>query len=221
MIVIAAFTLIPRDLPALAIGIVLVAYWWRVMRMAVRMRQKTGSAANLVPAEPLGRALRVVWQPVVWVWVGCPLVIAWVPTPRAAFFKPLYDIPALEWAAVVVGVAAYTATRVCWKRMGKSWRMGINPAEKTSLVCTGPYAFVRHPIYALSSLLMLTTVLTVPTPLMILAAALHLLLLQWEARREEQNLRRVHGHEYEDYRSRTGRFIPRVRRGYTPSPSTP
>ena len=31
--------------------------------------------------------------------------------------------------------------------MGRSWRMGIDPAEKTSLVTRGPYRWMRHPIY--------------------------------------------------------------------------
>jgi protein-S-isoprenylcysteine O-methyltransferase Ste14 len=217
----AISTLLPHDWPALAVGLIVAAYWFRVMRMAAKMRRKTGNAANLVPAEPLGRALRIIWQPVVWTWIACPLFTAWNSNSRASLLRPIYDIPLLQWLAVAVAILAYAATRLCWKRMGKSWRMGIDPAEKTSLVFTGPYAFVRHPIYALSSALMVATVAAVPSPLMMIAAALHLLLLQWEARREEQNLCRIHGRQYEDYRSRTGRFIPRLRRGYTPSPSTP
>jgi protein-S-isoprenylcysteine O-methyltransferase Ste14 len=92
--------------------------------------------------------------------------------------------------------------------MGKSWRMGIDPDEKTVLIFTGPYAYVRHPIYALSSLLMIATVMVLPTPVMIGVAVVHLLLLQWESRREEQNLSRIHGPQYDQYRARTGRFVP-------------
>jgi protein-S-isoprenylcysteine O-methyltransferase Ste14 len=210
--------LIRCDWPALCIGLIMASYWWRVMRMAIKMRRQTGNAANLVPAEPLGRALRIIWQPVVWIWVGVPLITAWLMRPPA-LLRPIYNVPIVEWTAVVIAIAAYAATRVCWKKMGKSWRMGIDPSEKTVLIFTGPYAFVRHPIYALSSLLMVVTVVTVPSPLMMFAGMLHLLLLQWEARREEENLCRIHGQQYEDYRSHVGRFIPRLGRGYTPSTS--
>ncbi len=92
--------------------------------------------------------------------------------------------------------------------MGKSWRMGIDPNEKTPLVVSGPYAYVRHPIYALSSVLMLATMLAIPSPLMIAVGITHLLLLQWEARREEQHLIRVHGQLYQNYFDSVGRFVP-------------
>ena len=93
--------------------------------------------------------------------------------------------------------------------MGKSWRIGIDPAEKNPLIVTGPFARVRHPIYALSSILMLATAAADPAPLMLAVAAIHLSLLQLEARREENHLSRVHGPLYIDYCRATGRFLPR------------
>jgi protein-S-isoprenylcysteine O-methyltransferase Ste14 len=114
--------------------------------------------------------------------------------------------------SVLVAATALGATLVCWKKMGKSWRMGIDPAEKTGLIVTGPYAYVRHPIYALSSLLMLASVACLPTPLMIALALVHLTFLWWEARREEHHLAAVHGADYDRYRASTGRFFPRFSR---------
>jgi protein-S-isoprenylcysteine O-methyltransferase Ste14 len=105
---------------------------------------------------------------------------------------------------------AFVLTLMCWKKMGKSWRMGVDPGEKTALVVTGPFARVRHPIYALSSVLMLATVAVAPSALMIAVAAAHLLLLQLEARREEKYLASVHGEVYLDYCKKTGRFLPRI-----------
>ncbi len=213
-----AYSLLPHNWPALVVGVVVAAYWFRVMCMAIKMRRRIGRAANLIPAEPLGRALRLIWQPIVCIWVICPFCTALVPR-LPVWAAPIFDSRAVQWVGVAMAIIAYAATRICWKRMGKSWRMGIDPSEKTALVFTGPYAFVRHPIYALSSLLMLATVAVVPSPIMIVAAVLHLLLLQWEARREERHLCRVHGRQYEQYFSQVGRFIPRFRRPYSQSPS--
>ena len=117
------------------------------------------------------------------------------------------DDPSVDLAAG--GLAAFVATLVCWAKMGNAWRMGIDPNDKTQLVCTGPYAYIRHPIYALSSLLMLMTMLILPSPAMLMIGVVHLLLLQWEARREEEHLLASHGEEYRVYRARTGRFLPR------------
>jgi protein-S-isoprenylcysteine O-methyltransferase Ste14 len=129
-------------------------------------------------------------------------------TPSHRFDAPLFSSIIAQWIGVAVALFCLLATRVCWKRMGKSWRMGIDPGEKTVLIFTGPYAYVRHPIYALSSLMMIATVIVLPSPIMISIAVLHLLLLQWEARREERNLSRIHGQQYDQYCSRVGRFIP-------------
>jgi protein-S-isoprenylcysteine O-methyltransferase Ste14 len=93
--------------------------------------------------------------------------------------------------------------------------MGIDPTEQNALVLAGPYAYVRHPIYALSQIMMIATVIAIPTPLFITAGLIHLLLLQWEARREEQHLTHIHGDHYVAYCTAVGRFIPKLTR-HTP-----
>ena len=211
-----AHNLVPRDGPALVVGLVVAAYWWRVVRMAAKMRRRTGRAANFVPVESVGRVVRLVWQPVVWAWVGVPLYLAFARRP-AIGWRPVYDWELVRWSAAGVVAGGYAATRVCWRRMGKSWRMGIDPGERTALVVTGPYAHVRHPIYALSSLMMGATVVAVPSPVLAAVGGIHLLLLQWEARREERHLARVHGPAYDVYRAGVGRFAPRFRRPAAPS----
>ncbi len=211
----ANFNILPlHDLPALVVGAIVAAYWVRVLQMAYKMRRKTGRAANLIPTEPLGRILRLVWQPVVWIWIAHPIATAFLIRVPVVM-RPLYSVPVLQWIAALIAAQAFIATRICWKRMGKSWRMGIDPSERTSLVITGPYAFVRHPIYALSSILMIATVLAVPTVLMMFIAVVHLALLQWEARREERHLSSIHGPQYDRYRATVGRFFPRSVHGYT------
>jgi len=46
--------------------------------------------------------------------------------------------------------------------------------------------------------------------LMIAAGAVHMILIQWEARREENYLLNVDRAAYEAYCLRVGRFIPRL-----------
>jgi protein-S-isoprenylcysteine O-methyltransferase Ste14 len=194
-------------LAALSIGLIVGAYWLRVLRMARKARRKTGRAANFLPPEMLGRMLRVVWIPVVAIWIAQPFVTA-IGRPDWAAIEPLFRSTALAWAAAAIVFAGFLATRACWKLMGKSWRMGIDPAEKTELVCSGPWARVRHPIYALSQLMMLATMIAIPGPVLLAAGFLHLSLLQWEARREEVHLLTLHGTAYAEYCVRVRRFFP-------------
>jgi protein-S-isoprenylcysteine O-methyltransferase Ste14 len=56
---------------------------------------------------------------------------------------------------------------------------------------------------------MAATVIAIPSPLMILTGLIHLSLLQWEARREEQYLLHAHGPLYGEYLKHVGRFMPK------------
>ena len=205
------------NLPSLIIAVILTAYWGRVVRLVYKTRKNTGHGANFAPPEPVGRLLRFIWVPLVGIWIIHPYITAFTATdhlPRP--LQPLFLSAGLSWSAAAVAALALAGTLICWKKMGKSWRMGIDPAEKTQLIFTGPYAYVRHPIYALSSLLMLATLAAVPSPLMLATAATHLLLLQWEARREENHLAAHHGQSYLDYCRQVGRFLPRSLQPYQP-----
>jgi len=185
--------------PSLIVAVTVSVYWGRVLWMAARSRRRTGQSANFLPAEKLGRALRIVWIPVIGAWIALP----WVYALRTGNYPPW------QWIGAGVVVLAFAMTWVCWKKMGTAWRMGIDPAERGRLLVSGPWAWSRHPIYALSTLMMLGTVAANPTAPMAAVAVLHLALLQWEASREEKYLAQQHGDEYRNYRARVGRFIPR------------
>ncbi|HEY4330896.1 MAG TPA: isoprenylcysteine carboxylmethyltransferase family protein, partial [Phycisphaerae bacterium] len=149
------------------------------------------------------------WIPVVVLWIFLPMLMPFVA--GLPWFLAPVGFPAgamAGWIAVAVGLAAFGMTWVCWIKMGTSWRMGIDPNERTKLVFNGPYAYVRHPIYGLSQVLMLASLAALPSPLMLLVAVLHLAFMQWEVRREEKYLVHLHGTAYADYMRRVGRFLP-------------
>jgi len=204
--------------PALAIGLIVGFYWARVIRLVLKTRRETGRTANFVPPELLGRFLRIVWYPTVTAWIVLPLIIAFDHHPPGVLV-PQYTQPLITWPAVAIAFAALYGTLICWRKMGRSWRMGIDPGEKTQLIVSGAYAYVRHPIYALSSLLMLASVTAVPTPLMVVVGMIHLAFLQWEARREERYLVQLHGDIYRLYLLNVGRFFPKAMRAYSPENS--
>ena len=208
-----ALTTAPNSWPAVIIGLILAIYWLRVLRMVVRTRATVGRAANFIPPERLGRLLRIIWIPVVVLWIILPLATPFVTgLPWALRPVAFAGGTVVGWLAVAVAAVAFALTWVCWIKMGSSWRMGIDPNERTTLVFNGPFAYVRHPIYGLSSLIMLATLAALPSPLMLLVAALHLVLIQWEVRREEKTLVLLHGPGYADYMQRVGRFVPRFHR---------
>jgi protein-S-isoprenylcysteine O-methyltransferase Ste14 len=202
----------PHHWPPLLIGLLMLAYWGSVIRMVWKTKKRVGKAGNFLPPELIGRVLRILWYPLVIVWIAHPMSIAFVrKLSRLAWpVRPMVAIHEFAAVPLALAVMAFIATLICWRKMGRSWRMGIDPNETTELIVQGPYAFVRHPIYTLSILLMLCTMVIVSTPLMLLVGVLHIVFLIWEATREERYLAHVHGEPYGRYAARTGRFIPRL-----------
>lgn len=198
------------DWPSLATGLIVLFYWGRVVKLVVKTKKLTGRAANFVPPEKLGRLLRVVWYPNVVLWVAVPLALAFA-LHRTHAPQLLWTNIAARWLAVAAAFVAYYLTLICWRKMGRDWRMGIDPDEKNTLIVSGPYALVRHPIYALQCSLAVLSFLAVPTVVVGVIALLQCLLLQWEARREERHMLGVHGGVYGDYMRQVGRFVPKGR----------
>jgi protein-S-isoprenylcysteine O-methyltransferase Ste14 len=197
--------------PAVIIGLMIGIYWLKVLQLVAKTKRTVGRAANFVPPEPLGRAIRIIWIPVVILWIFIPMLAPFIGG-HPWFFAPIPFPGAniLAWIAVIIASIAFAITWVCWIKMGTNWRMGIDPNEKTQLVFNGPYAFVRHPIYGLSQVLMLCALAAFPSPFMLIIAILHLLFMQWEVRREEKYLVQLHGTAYANYMRQVGRFVPKV-----------
>jgi len=114
----------------------------------------------------------------------------------------------VRWLAALAAVGCLLMTIRCWRRMGRDWRMDISD-RNTTLITDGLFARIRHPIYAFSIAMMIATALVLPTPLMIIVAAAHVVLMNVKARNEEAHLARMHGERYTRYVARTGRFLPR------------
>src|SRR5205085_6123495 len=111
---------LPMNWGALGIGLIVGFYWLRVLKLILKTRRQTGRNANLLPPEPLGRAIRIFWVPDVVIWITDPLLCAF-SRHLPAIFSPLFHNASIQIIAIVIALAALVATMVCWKRMGKEW----------------------------------------------------------------------------------------------------
>jgi protein-S-isoprenylcysteine O-methyltransferase Ste14 len=123
------------------------------------------------------------------------------------------DETALRVAGIVLAVAGIAATVAAQLAMGTSWRIGVDPGERTELVTHGPFAVVRNPFFAALVPTALGLALLVPSWVAIVALAGLAVALELQVRVvEEPYLLRAQGRAYADYAARVGRFVPGVGR---------
>lgn len=202
------------DVPGILLTATIWSYWIGVGAMIVRVRRHTRRVIGVVPEQQLERLMWLVWVPLVAAWC----VLPWLALQRAegpfalpAFARDPAWYSGLRWIAALVGAACLAATIKCWAHMGKDWRMAVTAEPEQALITDGLFARIRHPIYAFSILLMLCTMVVVPTPFMLAFGAVHVVLMVVKARNEERHMLARRGAEYAQYLARTGRFLPRFR----------
>lgn len=136
--------------------------------------------------------------------------------PVLALADVLEPVEALDGVAahaigIVVASGGLALTLYAQIAMGPSWRIGVDPDERTELVTGGPFAFVRNPIFAAMIPTALGLTLMVPSVLAVGGFVALVVALELQVRIvEEPYLLRVQGPAYADYAARTGRFFPGV-----------
>ena len=117
---------------------------------------------------------------------------------------------ALGFALFALGLVGTLLSQVA---MGPSWRIGVDEAEVTELVTSGPFALSRNPIFSAMVLTFTGIALLVPNAAAVAALAALVAAVEIQVRLvEEPYLLRAHGAPYADYASRVGRFAPGVGR---------
>ena len=118
-----------------------------------------------------------------------------------------------EWWRVAVSVALFAlACVISWtgaRALGRQYRFDAALNARHELVRSGPYRFVRHPIYtSMLCVLLATGVLVAPTYLLLVAVALFLAGTEIRMRVEDQLLESQFGPQFRDYQRSVPRFIP-------------
>jgi len=129
-------------------------------------------------------------------------------------------VPALAWIAWTgIVLTSLGAAIAIWARycLGQFWSAQVTLKQGHQLIRSGPYRFVRHPIYLGVMLAVAGTALVIGEWRGLLAVFLVLLAHSYKARREEAFLATEFGDDYRNYRQSTGFLLPRFP-GATNSP---
>jgi protein-S-isoprenylcysteine O-methyltransferase Ste14 len=125
--------------------------------------------------------------------------------PPPALAQPTQGVALAGAVLCVVGLAFAIWARVT---VGRHWALPIAERDESDLVVTGPFAYVRHPIYTGVIAMLAGSALNVPGAYAeVLTAILSLLVL---ARKDDRDMSRQLPAVYPAYMQRTKRFVPFV-----------
>ncbi len=114
-----------------------------------------------------------------------------------------------QWVGVGLCVGGFVFAFWARFHIGRNWGTPMTLREDHELVTTGPYRYVRHPIYSGIMLAMLGTALA--TDLAWLALfVIYFVFFLFAARSEERTMLAQFPRQYPEYRRRTKMLIPFV-----------
>ena len=137
--------------------------------------------------------------------------IVWITTSLFAIAEyPLHPIPfGLGLGMMVLGLWLFYRSHC---DLGTNWSITLQMREHHSLVMTGIYARIRHPMYSAMFALGIAQILFLPNWIvgpayLVTFGSLYV----FRVKREERMMLDCFGLEYEEYIGRSGRLIPRFR----------
>ena len=117
---------------------------------------------------------------------------------------------ALRWLGVIIGVLSVSGIYWLFSSIGS----GITPTSATrtqhTLVTSGPYRWVRHPLYTVATSLFIAFGLMADNWFIALLGILAFIAMAIRTPKEEANLIEKFGDDYREYMKRTGAFLPKI-----------
>ena len=134
------------------------------------------------------------------------LAIFWPETLQAAAV-PLPD--GWRWFGWVLGLCMDALFVWIHQALGQNWAVGEMVKENHRLVTSGPYHWVRHPMYSALTGFSVAFFLISANAIVGLLWLAMTIASAWRVGEEEYLLTETFGTEYERYMAQTGRFLPK------------
>lgn len=139
--------------------------------------------------------------------LGC---LAFLVQPRWLDFAQVEAPAWLRLLGVPAAIAALALFSWMFHHLGLNVTATSAPRAAATLVTSGPYHWVRHPMYSTVLILVVAVTLLTANALIAVSGAAMFTLLAARSRIEERRLVEKFGDAYRHYQHRTGRFVPRL-----------
>ena len=115
----------------------------------------------------------------------------------------------LRWMGFAIGVLSLAVYAWARATLGKEWSSHLHMRENLRLVATGPYAWIRHPIYLALMGFMTGITLVAANWFLIAFLVVSIVDLALRIPKEEKMMIEKFGDEYKSYMQRAGRLLPK------------
>jgi protein-S-isoprenylcysteine O-methyltransferase Ste14 len=133
----------------------------------------------------------------------------WIPWDIAHIQIPLW----LRWIGLPIGLGAIIYFIIIHEALGKNFSPKLRIKKEQTLVTTGPYKRIRHPMYVAFFILHIAVFLIVANWIIGISWIVFLLVIIIIRIKPEENMMLVRfGKEYEEYMKRTGRFFTKLKK---------
>ncbi|MFT3895811.1 MAG: isoprenylcysteine carboxylmethyltransferase family protein [Anaerolineales bacterium] len=117
----------------------------------------------------------------------------------------------LRWTGVGIALLGFALLQWAQVTLGKSWSDTPRMMKEQTLITSGPYRTIRHPIYTAFILILGSTLFISSNWLIGLSwAGMTILEVISRIRFEESLMVEYFGNRYRDYMKKTGRLLPKV-----------
>jgi protein-S-isoprenylcysteine O-methyltransferase Ste14 len=141
-------------------------------------------------------------------------VQVWFQPPHQPFLPPVFTASVqivFSVVTIAIAVASVWLVAAAVRTLGKQWAVAARLVEGHKLITTGPYAYVRNPIYTgMLGMLIATGLAMEHFHALGLAFVLFMLGLIIRVRTEEKLLRSAFGAEFDQYARRVSAVIPGI-----------
>jgi len=142
---------------------------------------------------------------------GFILTVLYVINPQWLAFASLSFPTWLRWAGVGIALAGFALLQWAQVTLANSWSDTPRMMKEQTLITSGPYRMIRHPIYT-AFILILGSTLFISSNWLIGLCWIGMTLLEVISRIEfeESLMIEFFGDQYREYMTRTGRLLPKI-----------
>lgn len=147
--------------------------------------------------------------------LGIPFILGivlYLINPLWMEWSRLSDLPLmLRWLGMGMLLGSLLIYRWTHVNLDKNFTDTVYVREQSRLITTGPYKWVRHPMYLSAIFAAVGTGLGLANWFLgLVGTTLIVIIMYWRTPIEEKKLLSRHGEAYKHYMEKTGKFFPKI-----------